>query len=210
MEERLSKATLIRLVHLLRGCWNAFRNLRQEPAPIAFQRGSATRWHFTLVLTAATLAYALLFAVLMLVYEWQITRLIETHSISLTRPLIAFITALIGYPAVTLLGCWTSWQWTTRLAGQRGTRLEHSYWITGLWAIGSNLGLLLTVFAWIIGLGLIGILGSVAVSTYTVVIGGFGFKVIYPFKDREPPFVAAGITVLLAWFILYVLQTLLT
>jgi len=69
---------------------------------------------------------------------------------------------------------------------------------------------LLTVFAWIIGLGLLGILASVGIAVYTVIIGGFGFKVMYPFKDREPPFVTAGITVVIAWFTLYVLQTMLT
>jgi hypothetical protein len=210
MSPFLSRATLFTLRELLRGCWNAFRNVRRESALVAFQRGSASLWHFRLVLTAASLIYAGLFALLMLVYEWQITRLIETYSINPARPLIAFIAALIVSPAATVLGCAASYAWTTRLAGQRGNRLEHSYWIAGLWAIGGNLGLLVTLLAWVIGFGLIGILGSVAVATYTVVIGGFGFKLIYPFKDREPPFVAAGITVLIAWFALYVLQTILT
>lgn len=210
MENPLSRATVNRLYHLMRGCWNAFRNVRHKPAPIAFQRGSATRQHLILVLIASTGYYALQFTLLMLIYEWQITRLLSTYTIDLARPLLAFATAIIAYPAITLFACWASWRWVTRLAGQRGSRIEHSYWIAGLWAIGSNLGLLLTVFAWIIGLGLIGILGSVAVAIYTVVIGGFGFKVIYSFKDREPPFVAAGITVVIAWFTLYVLQTMLT
>ncbi len=210
MENFLSRANVNRLYHLMRGCWNAFRNVRRESAPLAFQRGSATRQHLILVLIASTGCYALQFALLMLIYEWQITRLLSTYTIDLARPLIALATAIIGYPAITLFACWASWRWVTRLAGQRGSRIEHSYWIAGLWAIGSNLGLLLTVFAWIIGLGLLGILASVGIAAYTVVIGGFGFKVMYPFKDREPPFVAAGITVVIAWFILYVLQTILT
>lgn len=209
-EQLTARAIFQTVQHLLRGCLKAFRNVRREPAPIAFQRGSATRWHLTLVLTAATLVYALLFALLMLAYEWQITRLIDTYSINPARPLVGLIAALVIYPAATLLGCAASYTWTTRLAGQRGTHIEHIYWIGGLWAIGGNLGLLVTVTTWLLGWGLLGILGSVAVAVYTVVIGGLGFKVIYPFKDREPPFVAAGITVLIAWFALYVLQTVLT
>ncbi|MBN8595339.1 MAG: hypothetical protein J0M33_26535 [Anaerolineae bacterium] len=198
------------IYHLMRGCWNAFRNVRRESAPIAFQRGSATRQHLILVLIASSSCYALQFALLMLTYEWQIARLLSTYTMDLARPLIAFATAIISYPAITLFACWASWRWVTRLAGQRGSRIEHNYWIAGLWAIGSNLGILLTVFAWIVGLGLLGILASVGIAVYTVVIGGFGFKVMYPFKDREPPFVAAGITVLIGWFTLYVLQTILT
>jgi hypothetical protein len=206
----LSKATLFTLRDLLRGCWKAFRNVGRLPGPVAFQRGSASLWHFRLVLIAASLTYALLFTLLMLVYEWQITRLVNDYAINLVRPLVGFIAAVIGYPALTVLGCAVSYTWTTRLAGQRGSRLEHSYWIGGLWAIGGNLGLLVTLLAWVIGFGLLGILGSVGVAAYTVVIGGLGFKLIYPFKDREPPFVAAGITVLIAWFGLYVLQTVMT
>lgn len=197
--ERVTWTALVTTARpLLRTSFDAFL---RKPGAYEVTLTQATWWHFWVLVLAASFISSTAGAVSSLIWDVQLAALIQDYQVNFMGIIIGLI---LGIPVGLLSfygGSYASYWWATNQAGGSARLIEHSYTLGVIWAAENIAGAVLTLALSVIGLGGIGIMISVGVAIYALVVMTGHISRLYQFPNRGQTWVTAAVMVITSWMI---------